>query len=358
MALLHLKAQDFRNLARVELRPGTGVNLIFGANGSGKTSLLEAIYYLGRGASFRTQKVQSLIRRGSEQLIVYGEIERGSGRVGVGLRRSAREFEVRVGGEKGRGLGEVAAMFPMLVINPDSHRLIEQGPKQRRQFLDWGVFHVEQEFHGIWLRYMRALRQRNAALRSSRPNAATAWDAELVTHGEALHVMRVAYLERLLPLIGGYVAPLAELGELTISYQPGWPTEVEFAQAIQSGLERDRAIGHTRYGPHRADLAIRLNAVAAEEAVSRGQQKLLVAGMRMAQAKLLGDTVGHPPTMLVDDLPAELDAEHRAALLALLVSLGGQLFITAIEPAQIELPATRQPISVFHVEHGALREVI
>jgi DNA replication and repair protein RecF len=249
-------------------------------------------------------------------------------------------------------------MFPMLVINPDSHRLIEQGPKQRRQFLDWGVFHVEQEFHGIWLRYMRALRQRNAALRSSRPNAASAWDAELITDGEALHVMRVAYLERLLPLIGDYVAPLAELGELSISYQPGWPTDVEFAQAIQSGLERDRAIGHTRYGPHRADLVIRLNAVAAEEAVSRGQQKLLVAGMRMAQAKLLGDTVGHPPTILVDDLPAELDAEHRAALLALLVSLGGQLFITAIEPAQIELPATSQPISVFHVEHGALREVI
>jgi len=360
MALERLKIQDFRNIARAQLVLAPGLNVISGANGSGKTSLLEAIYFLGRGASFRTQRVQSLIRKGKGELVVFGEVRSGEeGSVGIGIRRSMRELEVRIGGEKAPGLSALAARLPLLVINPDSHRLVEQGPKQRRQFVDWGVFHVEHDFHGAWLRYMRALRQRNAALRSSAPTSAKAWDGELVTHGTAIHEMRERYLRKLLPLLPEYVGALAPLGALEVAYQQGWPGDEALGTAIGASFERDRAVGHTRYGPHRADLAIRIDGVAAEESVSRGQQKLLVAGMRLAQARLLAEESGRAPVVLVDDLPAELDRAHREAMIGLLLGLGGQLFITAIDADMLELPAeAAASCRMFHVEHGAVSEVI
>lgn len=359
MSLRRLKIHKLRNLNAVSITASQTLNLIHGANASGKTSLLEAIHFLARGRSFRTHHVQHLIQRDADKFTVFAESVDSSGQViPVGISRSRKSLDIRVAGENVNGISELAVHFPLLVINPDSHQLLEQGPRQRRQFLDWGVFHVEPRFYPLWLRYQRALRQRNAALRHhAHVSEATVWDRELISTGAEIDQLRQIYLDRLIPILPDFVEPLAGAGSLTLVYQRGWNKELSLADSLQQGLRRDRERGHTGQGPHRADLLFKLDGVPAQELVSRGQQKLLVSALRLAQASILGGLTGKRCLLLIDDLPAELDEQHRARLMALLAKLDAQLFITAIEPNL--LPVESWPNrKMFHVERGTVSEMI
>lgn len=359
MSLKRLKVHQLRNLDAVSISPSPTLNLIHGANASGKTSLLEAIHFLARGRSFRTHHVRHLIRRGCDRLTVFAEYVDEHGKpVPVGISRSQKGMEIRIAGENVKSISRLASHLPLLVINPDSHQLLEQGPRQRRQFMDWGVFHVEPRFYPLWLRYQRALRQRNALLRQHGTRAQTGpWDHELIQCGEEIDRMRQAYLDHLLPILPEFVAPLAGSESLTLTYHRGWGRDVNFSEALRKGLVKDRDKGYTAQGPHRADLLFRLDGIPAQDVVSRGQQKLLVSALRLAQAKVLGDLSGKRCLLLIDDLPAELDEDHRGRLMDLLGRLDAQLFITAIEPDLIATGAW-QDRKMFHVERGTVSEVI
>ena len=162
-------------------------NLISGANASGKTSLLESIFFLGRGRSFRTARNETLIRKGADKLLLTGRFEAGESIRPVGVRYSREGFEARAAGDRIGSLAELATILPVQAIDPEVHRLVEEGPQERRRYLDWGVFHVEPRFVEQWRRYQRALKQRNAALRAESPEQVVrAWDPELVESGRAL----------------------------------------------------------------------------------------------------------------------------------------------------------------------------
>jgi len=269
--------------------------LISGPNASGKTSLLEAIYVLGRGRSFRTRRLEHLIRHGSEQFVVFGEIESADRRIPVGVEGSASGVHARIGGAKASSLAELAVALPVQIIDPEIHRLIEEGPSRRRRFLDWGVFHVEPTFVAHWQRYRQALKQRNAALKSGQPRAAVAaWEGDLLRYGELLTDARARYVAQLLE-------PAAVIGrnllgmDLQLSYRPGWARGLSFAESLQQSRSHDQASGATQVGPHRAELSIRLNGVGVKDRISRGQQKLLAAALLMAQLKLFpGDNLRAP----------------------------------------------------------------
>jgi len=358
MSLNRFRVSNFRNLTAVEIVPCRGLNLIYGSNASGKTSLLEAIYYLGRASSFRTSKNSQVIERGMKSLTLFGEIGSASGeRIPIGLQRSAQSLQLRVAGENARAVSEVASWFPLLLVNPDSHQLLEQGPKLRRQFIDWGVFHVEQSFHTVWSRFRRALKQRNSALRSNSPTAATVWDRELVSSAVEIDAMRVHYIAALSEIVPKFASPLADAESIELIYHPGWDRELGYQTVLQSGFQRDREMGHTRRGPHRADLLIKMAGESVQAHVSRGQQKLLVCALRMAQASLLTQITGKRSIFLLDDLPAELDQAHREALMAQLAELPAQLFITAIEDSLLDTSRWSE-YKVFHVERGTVEEVV
>jgi len=358
MRVASLEIAGFRNLERVGLRCAPGLNLLIGPNASGKTSLLEAVYFLGRGRSFRARQARELIQTGAAGFRVVAVTVDGQGRqVPVGVERDARELTARVGGAPTRSLADLARQTPVLLLNPDSHRLLEDGPKQRRRFMDWGLFHAEPGFLDAWRRYDVALRHRNAALRTQAADRVVdAWDGELSTAAARLDQLRGAFCEAL----GAVLRPLSgsTLGSdgVQVDYRRGWPLEPperDFASWLRGGRAQDRQQGHTRLGPHRADFVVRVADRPSAEALSRGQQKLLVIALVLAQAELYRRQVGDACILLIDDLPAELDPDNRARVTQALAELDTQLFVTAIEPGLLDA-ASWGEARIFQLARGEI----
>ncbi len=354
MTLARLEVDEFRCIERAELRFDPHYNLFVGPNASGKTSLLEAIFFLGRGRSFRTRRLDRLVRQGKDGFRVVGWVE-SAGRTSVlGIGGSRQTTEIRIGGTAAAGAAELASHFPPQIIDPEVHKLLEEGPQRRRRFLDWGVFHVEPQFLEVWQRYHRALRQRNAALKpDSDPRMASVWDSELLAAGGRLDEMRRAYLDLLSPTLADYGRQLLGL-DVTLAYQAGWAHDESFEQALVRSADRDRRFCITHVGVHRADVGVRVEGQLARERVSRGQQKLLAAALTLAQLAVQEARAPGSGALLLDDPAAELDGERLGLLLELVRALNVQLFVTALRP---DLPGLGHPGALFHVEHGRITPV-
>ncbi len=357
MHLSEVDIQGVRNLHEVRLSLSSGLNVIAGPNASGKTSLLEAVGLLSTARSFRTPRIARVIQHGQSGLQVVGKLTGSGGRtVRIGLRREASHTLIRIDGEPVRQGSRLARQFPVQVITPASHELLEQGPKFRRRFLDWGLFHVEQGYHGVWQDYMRLLRQRNAVLRLGDVRQLGHWDGLLAEKGEVLDQMRQRHLEGFLPLFQAHGLQLLEQA-VDVTYRRGWEAGQALHAVLEAGRDSDLRRGFTQAGPHRMDLVFRGEAGAARETLSRGQQKLIVAAARLAQVQLVDRGVGVKTVLLVDDVAAELDRVRRERLMALLRSLETQVFVTATE-AELLPVAGWEALKMFHVEHGKLAEVV
>jgi len=283
--------------------------------------------------------------------------ESNGGESVLGIRKSLTETHIRINGKSVKQSSRLAAFLPIQVIHPQSHQLLEQGPKQRRQFLDWGVFHVEPSFLSLWHDYTRTLKQRNAALRQGQaPGAIQLWDNRLIELGENMTRLRKAYLHKLQPHISFYCTALVGMA-VDVGYRPGWASELDFAAALKNGLERDRHQGFTRIGPHRADLVFKSEKHRVQDYFSRGQQKLLVCALRLAQIKQLRAEKNRDAALLIDDLAAELDENHRAKLLKAAMETGAQVFITTTHLHLLKAE-TGYACKVFHVEHGHVTEMV
>ncbi len=312
------------------LEPHPRLNLISGENASGKTSLLEAIYYVGRGRSFRTAGNRELIQAGADGFSLYAEIAAGEAHHRSGVEVAAGERRIRVDGETGTS-ADLARALPVQAIDPEIHQLVQGGPEYRRQFLDWGVFHVKHSYLSAWRQYQKALKQRNAALRQREPMPqVTAWDEALVEHGNAVDQARKDYLSAYLPAFLSICRKKLEI-DVKCGYLAGWPTDADYATSLQKGVDADRSKGFTQFGPHRADLQLEFQDRRARHRVSRGQQKLLAAAMIIAQVQFLATDTQGDLVLLVDDPAAELDSDNRERLFTLLRELPAQLFVTALE---------------------------
>lgn len=353
MLLSELTIRDLRCIELSELSLHPGRNLIWGGNGSGKTSLLEAIFLLGRGRSFRTRNSERLVRHGQERLVVFGRTEssglEGSGLLhAVGVEVHRREgTRARVDGATVGSLADLSRVFPVQVIDPEIHKLIEEGGRRRRRWLDWAVFHVEPRFADWWMRYGRAVRQRNAALRA-RNGGTKAWDTEVAALGERISEARRGVMEQMQgpwrEVLAGLDCPIAEL-----QYFRGWGAQHSLVEALEASRARDELRGVTQAGPHRADVLIRVDGKAAREVLSRGQQKLTAVALTLAQLRMLKAVSGTVPTLLLDDPAAELDSAHLAHFVREIARVGCQLVITSLQP---QTPAFEAPDRVFHVEQG------
>lgn len=361
MSLSRISVTGVRNLQPVTLNPSPRINILYGDNGSGKTSFLEAIHLLGMARSFRSTRLNPVISHEHVSCTVFGQVELGMGQsnaLGVARERSG-EFRIRINGQSARSAAELAETLPLQLINPDSFRLLEGAPKLRRQFLDWGVFHVEPRFLRAWQRLQQALRQRNSWLRHGTLDAASqaAWSQELSLASEEIDEYRRAYIQALKPVFEQTLASLLELEGFQLSYYRGWDKERSLAEVLAASIDRDRVMGHTQAGPQRADLRLRIAGHNAAEILSRGQQKLVVCALRIAQGHLVSEAKRGQCVYLVDDLPSELDGHHRLALCQLLEQLNCQVFITCVDSNVLrEGWRDDTPVSLFHVEHGAITQ--
>jgi DNA replication and repair protein RecF len=357
MSLDCLGIEDFRCIERADLALHARCNLISGANASGKTSLLEALFVLGRGRSFRTARTETLIRTGTTALQLVGRLQRDGLVKPLGLRFDKDGIEARFSGRPVTGLAELASLLPVQAIDPEVHRLIEGSPQERRRFLDWGVFHVEPIFVDCWRRYQRALRQRNAALRSGQATQVVrAWDGELIEAGVQVAASRGRYVAALAPAVASTAGRL--LGEpLELSLQQGWAAERELADALDGSWARDVERGLTHIGPHRADLSVRFAGAPARDRISRGQQKLAASALLLGQLRCDAALGSGVAALLVDDPAAELDSDNLERLLTEVVDLPAQLFVTALDPGNAALDRLPEGHR-FHVEHGAVTRLI
>jgi DNA replication and repair protein RecF len=360
MLLSSLELNHFRNLQHIYLRCSPHLNLIIGANASGKTSILEALYFLGRARSFRTHQIQELIQYGESAfriVAILTETE-NSRCIPVGIQRSLREISIRIDGAIVDSLAQLAIHLPVLLLNTASHQLLENGPQQRRRFMDWGLFHTERTFLMVWKRYSAALRNRNAALRTNASDRVIkAWDEELVSTADVLARLRKIYCNTLQTALRPLVTVILEESELEIDYRCGWTEahEQDLLTTLHDNLTEDRRYGYTRLGPHRADFIVKLNGRIAPACLSRGQQKLLVIALLLAQAHLYRTHNGFPCILLIDDLSAELDHTHRDRVMGCLKATESQLFITAIEAGLLDIEAWSSAC-VFNVEQGSISE--
>lgn len=356
-----LRIQDFRNLAAVEIDPSAhGLNIIFGDNGSGKTSLLEAIFYLGLGRSFRSASLARLVRESTNKFSVFAQIMNDDRRlVPIGMERdTSGKSRTRVAEADIDSILELAALLPIRLINSQSHQLFESGPSFRRKYLDWGLFYQTERFLPAWRQFERALKQRNAVLRENGPiSELNAWTQELVKYGLALHDLRQEYIRALTPIFLETARELLNPLDFQVSYRSGWFADESYAAVLVDNSQEDYRSGYTQLGPHRADLDITIDAIPVKYFLSRGQQKLLICAMILAQGRLLMQHTNKHLIYLVDDLPAELDRQSKQKLISLLSKQKTQVFITAIDGSVIYelIKQSTAPVEVFHVEQGRVK---
>lgn len=357
MYLQRLTVDGLRNLSNVDLRDFAPVNIFFGQNGSGKTSLLEAINLLSVARSFRSNKIAPIVNHERVDCTVYGVLtsaDDASLQLGV-TRSKSSESIIKANGRKISKVSELADCLPLQIVHSDSFHLIDGGPSGRRRFLDWGVFHVEHSFFKIWSDAQRCLKHRNSLLRHGKIRAAEldVWDVELAKLGEALAEQRHQYFEGFAKVFQDCLSQLIDLRELRVTFSKGWESRVSLYDYLVANRDRDANRGHTIGGPHRADLHFRMSGSAAAEVLSRGQQKLVVYALQLAQGYYLQKATGRRCIYLLDDLPAELDGVHRKALCKLLAHLGVQVFVTCVDFEDLRgCWAPETGIKMFHVEQG------
>ncbi|WCE29754.1 DNA replication/repair protein RecF [Vibrio sp. SCSIO 43137] len=358
MPLTRLIIKQFRNIEACDITLSAGFNFLIGANGSGKTSLLEAIYLLGHGRSFKSSLTGRIINNDSEELFVHGRYLNSDGfelPIGINKQRDGAT-EVKIGGQSGQKLAQLAQVLPLQLIHPEGFELITSGPKYRRAFIDWGVFYTQSGFYDAWGRFKRLSKQRNALLKSAKSyQELSYWDQELTQLAEKIDNWRADYIAELKSVAEVICRRFLPEFEIQLTYYRGWEKETPYGEILQRNFERDQQLGYTYSGPNKADLRIKVNNTPVEDVLSRGQLKLMMCALRVAQGQHLTEKTGKQSIYLIDDFASELDSQRRKRLADCLKETGAQVFVSSITAAQIA-DMQEESGSVFHVEHGRIEQ--
>ncbi|NOZ54703.1 MAG: DNA replication/repair protein RecF [Gammaproteobacteria bacterium] len=356
MAIQELTISNFRNLNNVSLTPARHLNILVGANASGKTNFLEAIYFLGTARSFRTIQSKQLINFESQDFVLFTRINQGGTIFPIGISRNKQNTTIKIAQRFATSAAELASLLPVQVINPDTHKLMEEGPRYRRRFIEWGVFHVKHGYMDTWQKCRHILKQRNAALKNHwARKAIQQWDLALINVSSEITAIRNEYIQQLLPYVNQFISDVGDLPTLDFSLYQGWPASENLQELLQASWETDKRKGITQYGPHRSDLRIRIKGYAAKDIVSRGQQKIITALLKLGQLKLLENAYPEMTSLLlIDDLPAELDQRYRQALMALITVSRSQVFMTTTDSKFIDVDALDVEHCMFHVKQGKI----
>lgn len=359
MTVARLTTQCFRNLGSGSIDFHPALNFIVGDNGSGKSSLLEALFFLGHGKSFRTSKLDSLVCYEQHKFVVSVKDEKGS-QLGLSRDVSSGLTSIKIDGEHQSRLSELAKNFAVQIITPESFKLFFGGPKERRRFTDLGMFHVKHSFSAQWRNFSRLLKQRNACIRSNVDDATLAyWSEQFCQSSLSVAEERRTYIDDLILELKVWLEILLPkiADSVSVQYLQGWPQKRELADVLLANREREQSYGYSLYGAHKFDVKFLLDKKNIETQLSRGQQKLFLLALTFAQAKIIAKVNRVKPILMIDDIGAELDSTSRSALSSAIAFLNCQVIITAIEKNVLH-PFAEETSSdnykVFHVKHGEI----
>lgn len=348
-SLTELNIHNLRNIDSVRLNLHPQYNLFYGENGSGKTSLLESIYLLSSGHSFRTREISPLVSEGASTLTVFARTATDET---ISIQKStAGPTQVKLNMQSCYSSSELAHFLPSQVFYQDIFQIIDAGPSVRRTLLDWGLFHVEQSYHATWKSYRAVLKQRNALLRQkAAPSAFVPWDKQLCFLADQLHQMRSSYFSQWALRFQDFLHRLTDI-PCNIIYFKGWDKKEagkDLATTLTDQFSHDIHRQYTNAGAHQADILFDLSIKKAKLLLSRGQQKIILIALKLAQASLLpGQCI-----YLLDDIAAELDAKHLARLIDCLRTIKGQFFLTAVDEAAVRVFSETLDLNVFAIKNG------
>ena len=395
-----LQISYLRNLTQVNLQP-TACNVIIGANGSGKTSLLEAIFLLSRGKSFRHHQPKRYIQHHQNTVTVHAKLN-DSSTLAIQKQADATTL-LRLNQTTVYNQSILTEQLPTLLIDPSTMDMLEQGSASRRQLLDWLVFHMKQGFHPQWVAYQRLLKQRNSLLKKSRHLTQVqlaelkSWDQGLSNHAALIHHYRERIFTEWQPYFAESIEQLlpSYAEQLSLSYNAGYDTSVALDVQLNERLEQDLQLGYTRIGNHRADVhvhwhsddSVEINNEPASTApkndvsaklptlkeqaanvLSRGEKKLLITALRLSQLPLLLNAeqsidsqkdefnTRATPVVLLDDITAELDSRAIEILLSTLSQLPCQVFMSSLTDDIVPMIKDLWPNpNMFHVKQGNIQ---
>ncbi|ANS84033.1 DNA replication/repair protein RecF [Vibrio scophthalmi] len=358
MPLSRLIIQQFRNIKACDIDLSAGFNFLIGPNGSGKTSVLEAIYLLGHGRSFKSSLTGRVIQNECDELFVHGRFlnsDQFELPIGINKQRDGTT-EVKIGGQSGQKLAQLAQVLPLQLIHPEGFDLLTDGPKHRRAFIDWGVFHTENAFFDAWGRFKRLNKQRNALLKTARSyRELSYWDQEMARLAENISQWRALYIEQMSAKAEQLCKLFLPEFDIQLKYYRGWDKDTPYQEILEKNFERDQSLGYTFSGPNKADLRIKVNATPVEDVLSRGQLKLMVCALRVAQGQHLTEMTGKQCIYLIDDFASELDSQRRKRLADCLKETGAQVFVSSITESHIA-DMRGENGKMFHVEHGTIEQ--
>ncbi len=343
MYIRRLFINNFRNIEWMDFEPSSEINLIFGPNGSGKTSLLESISYLALCRSFRSSRFQNLIANDKSGFIVSAKVisdDNLENTLGISRNRSrSNDLQISIDKKRVYKLVDLVDHICVQIIHPQGIDLITGSPETRRHFIDWGVYFINPEYKNIWSEYKKILSQRNILLKKRASEAEIiVWDDILCQISEKITALRADYLKKFIPIFRKKIEDFLPGFDINISLSKGWDNGIDIRSLLSLNLEKDRLLGYTFYGCHRADLKIKTSQLSASETLSRGQLKLLMCAMKLSQGTLLYEQTGRRCIYLIDDFTSELDHNSREALLKDLSCFSNQVFITNIA-GDIDLPS-------------------
>jgi DNA replication and repair protein RecF len=358
MELLKLSIHNLRNLKSVEFEADKGFNIFYGANGAGKTSILEAIHILSHGRSFRGSRVNPLIQHKKSKLWVTGKIRQKAITHHLGIERSKRGLLARINGERVESILKLSERFPTLAMHPESFSFLSGEPSPRRSFIDWGVFYDKSSFVDNWRLYKKSLKQRNSALRQGlNSKNIKLWDEPMAKAGEFINQCRKSYISNLSRELPELMYKFKQAHEIDLELKKGWQDGLTLLEALEASMAIDLKTGYTHVGPHRADFTVKLNSHAVSQYASRGQLKLVTVLLKLAQSVFFVKNNSKSCILLLDDISAELDKRHFSDVLEVVAELGLQSFISSIEPIK-KLIGNKASYKMFHVEQGLIREVV
>ncbi|PJD93467.1 MAG: DNA replication/repair protein RecF [Legionella sp.] len=354
MILSELRIHQVRSVAAAQLQLNSRFNFIVGANGSGKTSVLEALYLLSSGHSFRSREIASIIAHSQEALTVFG---RSPDHETISIKKSRHApTQIKLNQQFCSATSQLAYALPCQIVYADIFQIIDAGSAQRRSLLDWGMFHVEPSYLTVLKNYKQVLKQRNALLKQNASyRLFIPWDEQLSHWAEQLHGMRKKYFElwrnKLIDILPCLTETCCDL-----SYYKGWDKkeqQLSLAEVLAEQFSKDKQRQYTHYGAHHADVIIEAPYWKARQTLSRGQQKIVLIALKLAQGALINKECLY----LFDDLPAELDELHQRQLIQYLLGQSSQYVITSMQPmaAQELIPATEQ--SHFRLDLGSVHAV-
>lgn len=359
MFIARLNIQRVRNLKAVALDGLQPFNIFYGQNGSGKTSVLEAIHLLATGRSFRTHIPKNYIQHQCGDAVVFAQSH--SEKIGMQKLISGEQL-IKVNGDTVATQGQLAKILPLQYLDPLSTDIIDHGAKPRRQMLDWLMFHVEPDFYSTWQHYSRALKQRNSLLKSQRNISLASmepWNLVLSQYGEMLHSQRLEIVEQWKEYLRQDLSVLLPNIEIELDYQAGFHVEHGLLNDLTQFHQKDLDRRYTEYGPHRADLRLKTANGDANVVLSRGQKKLLIVALKLSQIAML-HACNRETVVLLDDVTAELDLSAQQRLIERLSQLGSQVFMTTLDQEIVKSHFQDLPIpyQLFNVDNGQVKVAV